>query len=194
MINKNCILLIIPARYGSKRLKNKNILKIKNLPMVVKCAMEANKSKYVDYVFVSSESKKILNICKEYKINTLKRPKYLSKDNIEKQHVIVHAVKQLKHKINSQIVVSLQPNSPQFNYKDLDGALRFFVKNQNTKDKVNEVISINKNNIQNGCFRIMKLKTVFQKTLSTKIGVFFSNYIDVHYKKDFKKVTNLLSK
>ena len=59
---------------------------------------------------------------------------------------------------------------------------------QNSKDQVNEVISINKNNIQNGCFRIMKLKTVFQKTLSMKVGIFFCNYIDIHKMFEFKKV------
>jgi CMP-N-acetylneuraminic acid synthetase len=194
MINENNILVIIPARSGSKRLKNKNILKIKNIPMVIRCAMETKKSKYVDNVFVSSESKKILNICKKYNIDIIKRPKHLSKDHVEKQEVIVHAVKLLKNKLKPQIVISLQPNSPQFKHQDLDKALKFFVKYQHSKDQVNELISINKNKIQNGCFRIMKLKTVFQKTLSTKIGVFFSNYIDVHDKKDFKKITKLLSK
>ena len=59
MINKNTIVVIIPARNGSKRLKNsKNILKINTKPMVIRCAMEAAKSKYVDHIYVSSESKK----------------------------------------------------------------------------------------------------------------------------------------
>ena len=82
--------------------------------------------------------------------------------------MIAHGTKLLKNKLNPKIVVSLQPNSPQFKYQDLDKAL-FFSKFQHSKDQVNEVISINRNNIQNGCFRIMKLKTVFQKTLSTKL-------------------------
>lgn len=188
MINNNSILVIIPARSGSKRLKNKNILKIKNIPMVVRCALETKKSKYVDNVYVSSESNKILNICKKNAIDTIKRTINLSKDHIEKQEVIAHAVKVLKKKLKPKIVVSLQPNSPQFNHRDLDKALKFFVKHQNSKDQINELISINKNNIQNGCFRIMKLKTVFQKTLSTKVGIFMTNYIDVHDLEDFRKV------
>jgi len=194
MINKNTILVIIPARNGSKRLKNKNILKIKNIPMVIRCAMEATKSKYVDHIYVSSESKKILNICKKYKVNFIKRPKNLSKDNVEKQDVIAHGTKLLKNKLNPKIVVSLQPNSPQFKYQDLDKALIFFSKFQHSKNQVNEVISINRNNIQNGCFRIMKLKTVFQKTLSTKVGIFFCNYIDIHNMLEFKKVKKYIEK
>lgn len=34
----------------------------------------------------------------------------------------------------------------------------------------------------------MKLKTVFQKTLSAKVGIFITNYIDVHDLADFRKV------
>ena len=192
MIDKNSILVIIPARGGSKRLKNKNLLKIRNIPMIVRCALETKKSKYVDNVYVSSESSKILNICEKNDIDIIKRPMNLSKDHVEKQEVIAHAVKALKKKLKPKIVVSLQPNSPQFNHKDLDKGLKFFVKHQNTKDQINELISINKNNIQNGCFRIMKLKTVFQKTLSTKVAILITNYIDVHDLADFRKAKKKL--
>ena len=33
----------------------------------------------------------------------------------------------------------------------------------------------------------MKKKTVFQNTLSTKVGIFFTDYIDIHNKKDYQK-------
>ena len=50
------ILIIIPARLGSKRLERKNILPIKKLPMFVYVAKEALKSKFRVSVFISSES------------------------------------------------------------------------------------------------------------------------------------------
>ena len=89
MIGKKKILLIIPARGNSRRLKNKNILKIDGLPLVVRAAKEASKSKFVDELLVSSEAKYILDICKKNNINTLKRPKKLSISSTEKQEVIV---------------------------------------------------------------------------------------------------------
>ena len=184
---RNNVLVIIPARGGSKRLIDKNILKIKDIPMVARCALGVKKSKYVDNVYVSSESKKIIQICKNFKINTIKRPNYLSKDKIEKQEVIVHAVKVLKKKLKPQIVVSLQANSPEFDYRDLDKALQFFVKH-----KVSEIMSVDSDKIQNGCFRIMRTDYVFQKTLSTRIGFFKTNYIDVHTLKEFKKITKII--
>ena len=34
----------------------------------------------------------------------------------------------------------------------------------------------------------MKLKTVFQKTLSTKVRIFMTHYVEVHNLVDFRKV------
>ena len=91
----NKILIVIPARIGSKRLKHKNILLIKNLPMCIYIAKEALKSKFTPHVFISTESQKIINLCKKYEINYVRRPSYLANDNVEKQEVIVHAYKKL---------------------------------------------------------------------------------------------------
>ena len=87
------ILVIIPARGNSKRLKNKNILSIKGLPMFLYVAQKILKSKNKLRIIVSSENSKILKICEDNNIEFLKRPKYLSTDEIEKQDVIVHATR-----------------------------------------------------------------------------------------------------
>ncbi len=187
MKNKK-IIVIIPARMGSKRLKDKNILPIKNKPMFVHVAHQVLKSKYRPKLFISSESQLVKKICKNYELNFIKRPKKLAKAKIEKQEAIVHAVNFLiKKKLIFDFVVSLQANSPQIKHQDLDKAINFFLKN-NKKNKIcNEVISVGPDNLQNGAFRIMKKKTVFQKTLSTKVGIFITDYIDIHNKKDYLK-------
>ena len=38
----------------------------------------------------------------------------------------------------------------------------------------------------------MTTKTVFQKTLSTKVEVFFTNYINIHKKKEYLKEKKIL--
>ena len=48
MLNKKKILVIVPAKGNSKRLKNKNILKINRLPLVIRSAKEALKSKALE--------------------------------------------------------------------------------------------------------------------------------------------------
>ena len=181
------VLIIIPARSGSKRLKNKNILPIKNLPMFVYVAKEASKSRFKPEIYVSSESKKILDICKKFNIKFLKRPSKLSGDNIEKQEVISFTFKKLRKKLQPKIIVSLQPNSPEFKFNHLDKAIVFFLKKAFPKKEVKEVVSIGKNNLQNGAFRIMTPKTVTKKTLSTNIGVFKTDYMDIHNLNEYKK-------
>ena len=137
MLNKKKILVIIPAKGNSKRLKNKNILKIDGLPLVIRAAKEALKSKYVDELLVSTEAKSILNICKKNNINTLNRPKKLSRSSTEKQEVVVHAVNYFKKNyFKPEVVVSLQCNSPEFNFRDLNKALVFFEKKLHPNAKI----------------------------------------------------------
>lgn len=191
---KNKILVIIPVRIGSKRLKKKNILLIKNLPMFVLVAKEALRSKYKPAVYISTESKKIIDICNKYNLSYIERPLRLAKDFVEKQEVIVDAVKKLKKIISPEIVISLQANTPEFSSKDLDKAIKFFNKKVFPGRPIRELITINKDNLQDGAFRIMTKKTVFQKTLSTKVGIYFTNYKDIHYKKEFLDVKKKIEK
>ena len=82
--------IIIPVRMGSKRLKNKNILPIKGLPMFVYVAKEAKKSKNKPTIFISSESKKIIDLSKNFNLNFIQRPNKLSSHTAEKHEAIVH--------------------------------------------------------------------------------------------------------
>ena len=113
-------------------------------------------------------------------------------DKIEKQEVVVHAFKKLK-KYKPSIIVSLQVNTPQFNYKDLDKGM-FFKKKLYPNAPIKELISVGKNKIQNAAFRIMTPKTVCKKTLSTKIGIIITDYLDIHSKKDYEKVKKIIEK
>ena len=97
--------------------------------MVIYVANEAMRSKFKPIVVVSSESIRIQNLCQKYGVDFIKRPKYLANDKIEKQEVVVHAFKKLKKKYKPSIIVSLQVNTPQFNYKDLDKRYHFLKKN-----------------------------------------------------------------
>ena len=195
MKNNKEILVIIPARGNSKRLKNKNILPIQNIPMFLYVFKKIQKSKHKLRIVVSSESKKIINICKKNSVEYIKRPTYLSKDITEKQDVIVHAVKYMfkRKKLKPKIIISLQVNTPQVNYKDLDKAIAFFKKIFKGK-KIKEVFSVNNQGIQTGAYRIMTFETVFQKTLSTKVGVCKNDYIDIHTKKEYLKTKKILER
>ena len=188
------ILTVIPARGESKRLKDKNIYNLLGKPLILWVAEECQKSKKINKIVVSTESKKIQGICSANGIDFIDRPKELSLDHVEKMDAISHATKSvIDSGFNPDIVISLQPNSPELNVEDLDGAIDFFIENLYGKTKVCEVISVNPDMLQNGCFRIMSRDTVFQKTLSTHVGAFKTNYVDIHTIEDVKVVEERLN-
>ena len=113
MLNGKKIVAIIPARGGSKRIKNKNIVDFKGEPMIVKTLKVAQQCKLIDKVIVSTESKKILNICKKYGDKTpfLRQNAFDDKSSV--QQATLEALKQCEsHFSKFDIVVQLMPNCP----------------------------------------------------------------------------------
>lgn len=124
------ILCIIPARSGSKGLKQKNILKIKNKELIYYPIKAGLKSKYVDYVLFSSDSRKYIKIAEKYKANCpFIRPKKLSRDTSTSYEVIKHAIEFLKENLNKEFeyVICLEPTSPLTTNKDVDNSIKLIV-------------------------------------------------------------------
>ncbi len=179
------VIAVIPARGNSKRLKNKNIFPVWGKPMMYWTIDAAKKSKLINTIYVTSENEKILKIAKKNKVKIIKRPEKLSKDNTYKIEAIRHAVKKIisEGKKPPSLVVSLQANSPEIVHQDIDKSINHLV-----KFDLHEVDSVDENNNQNGAIRVMRLKSVFQDSLSTHFGVVKTNINDIHTKKDLQKL------
>jgi len=90
---------IIPARGGSKRIKNKNIRKINGTPMIGTVIKLAKQSKIFKRIVVSTDSKKISKIAKKYGAEVpFLRNKKLSDDYTPVYKVLIDVVKKLKLK------------------------------------------------------------------------------------------------
>ena len=63
---KKKILCTICARGNSKGLKNKNINKIKGIPLIAYTINHAKKSKLFENIVVSTESSRVMSISKKY--------------------------------------------------------------------------------------------------------------------------------
>lgn len=124
----NKTLAIILARGGSKGIKNKNIIKINNKPLVYWSIKSCLASKLIDSVWVSSDSKKILKIAEKYGAKTIMRPERFSKDESSSETAWLHAVKFLQNKISFKTIVGIQPTSPIRPSKFLDEALKKYKK------------------------------------------------------------------
>ena len=139
---KNNILAIILARSGSKRLKNKNIKKLKNKALVNWTTSIAIRSNKFCNIIVSSDSNKILKTVELYdsKILTLKRPKRFSDDKSTSEIAILHAVKWYeKNFFKIDYIALLQPTSPFRTIKTIKKGVK-----EISNTKLNAVIAVKK--------------------------------------------------
>ncbi|OFA32764.1 CMP-N-acetlyneuraminic acid synthetase [Glaciecola punicea] len=117
------ILAIIPARGGSKRLLNKNILLLNNKPLIAWTIEAATSSEYITDVVVSTDCQDIANSARQYGATVpFMRPAELSTDTSTSNSVLLHALEYLGAH-NYDIVVSLQPTSPLRTSQDIDSAI-----------------------------------------------------------------------
>jgi len=124
---KKKIIAIIIARKGSKSIKNKNLLKINNKPLIGWTIDHCKKSKLISQVWLSSDSQSILNYGIKKKINIIKRPIQFATDKASSESAWIHAVKYLEEKkIKFDAIVAPQATSPIRGKSDFDDAIKVF--------------------------------------------------------------------
>ena len=64
-------LLVIPARYKSKRLPGKPLINIKGIPMIIRTYNQCKKVVHHSKILVATDDKRILNLCKKNNINVM---------------------------------------------------------------------------------------------------------------------------
>ncbi len=134
MKKKSNIICIITARSGSKGLKNKNIRKLKGLPLLAHTIIAANNSKLLNRVILSTDSNLYAKIGLKFKAEVpFIRPKKLATSTSHHPDVVNHAVKFVEKKENVKFdyVVMLQPTSPFRKSKHINEAINKFLKEKN---------------------------------------------------------------
>jgi len=122
MYNNNKIIGIIPARSGSKRIKDKNKTILAGKPLITHTITQAIKSKFIDQIVLSTDDADILSLGIEYGVKeSILRPAELALDNTPSIAVVRHILKLYP---DFQIIVLLQPTSPLRKADDIDGAIK----------------------------------------------------------------------
>ncbi|WP_194190929.1 cytidylyltransferase domain-containing protein [Clostridium chrysemydis] len=120
------ILGIIPARSGSKGLKDKNIKPLLGEPLIKYTIDAAINSNMIDNIIVSTDSIKYANISKELGANVpFLREDYLSSDEAKTSDVIVDILEKVSE--NYDYFILLQPTSPLRNKKHIIEAIKLAV-------------------------------------------------------------------
>ena len=121
MINKKnkSLLIIIPARLDSTRLRKKLIRKISGVPMILRVAQSATKTNLGD-VIVATDSKQIQNLCKKQKVDSIITPTDI-KSGTDR---VYYAYEKLRKKYD--LIVNLQGDLPIFNLEVLKKTVNLF--------------------------------------------------------------------
>jgi len=135
------ILALIPARSGSKSIKNKNIRKICGKPLLAYSISHAIDSYYINRVIVSTDSLKYAKIARAFGAETpFIRPNIISNDQSYDLEVFDHALDWLLRHENyvPEICVHLRPTYPIRDINDIDKMIEILINNP----KIDSVRSI----------------------------------------------------
>ena len=114
------IIAIIPARENGKRIKKKNLIKIDGKPILKILFETLKKTRLIDKIVITSESKKICNLANKIGFDfSINRPKHLSKDHVGTAEVINHSIDYLEKTYNFTHVLCVYPHSILIKKKDL---------------------------------------------------------------------------
>ena len=133
------ILGLIPARAGSKGIKNKNIIDLGGTPLVEHTFKFVSKLKVIDKVALSSDSNEIIEICCKYKKIEVPfmRPKELSTDSANISDVSLHILEHYEKEKFTHLAL-FQPTTPFRNIDEITNAINVF-----NKGNVESIFSVN---------------------------------------------------
>lgn len=155
------ILTIIPARCGSKGIKDKNIIDVNGKPLIsytINQAIELKKKNLVSEVIVSTDCEKIASISKLYGATVpFLRPESISGDKAKSIDFILHAIEFYKSKNTIfDAILLLQPTSPIRSYELLKKSINLFKENENKslisvykEEYINDLVMYKSNNENN---------------------------------------------
>jgi len=124
------ILGLVPARGGSKGIKDKNIIEVAGKPLIGHVLAALQKSTFVDKVICTTDSEKIAEVARAYGAETpFLRPAELAEDSSAVYPALVHAVQKLEEiqKYKPDYIVTVQPTSPLISSEQIDATVNLAI-------------------------------------------------------------------
>lgn len=148
------LLGVIPARSGSKGIKNKNLRRVMDKPLIYYTIKEALNYKEIYKTIVSTDSLEIAETAKKYGAEVpFIRPKKLAKDNTPMLEVLKHALIECECLYSLKIdgIVLLDPTSPLRRKDDIEAMINIYL-----KKKPDLIIAVSKSR-RNPYFNMVKI-------------------------------------
>ena len=128
---------LIPLRGGSKGIKDKNIKVLFGKPLCAWVLEAASMAKYVDSVYVSTDSDKIADVVRSLGLGVkiVDRPPELATDTASTESVVTHFMQEIPF----DNLLTIQATSPLLQPQEIDTAFSEFSSNQ-----FDSMISVNR--------------------------------------------------
>ena len=129
------LIALIPARSGSERIKNKNLLKLRGKTLLKIAVENALKSKIFKKIIVSTDSKKYAHLAKKYGADVpFLRPKKLASATSTDYDWVLYTLKKIEAMDNGFThFFILRPTSPFRSYKTILRAWKTFKQSKKTE-------------------------------------------------------------
>ena len=121
---------IIPARGGSKGVKDKNIRNVGGQPLISHAIECARESTALTRFVVNTDSEKIAEVSRSYGAEVMMRPSDLAQDKSPIVPVIDYTLDKFRQTENEafDLIILLQPTSPIRTGRDIDNVIGMFRK------------------------------------------------------------------
>ena len=132
-IIKNEFWALIPARKGSKSIKNKNLLKLNKIPLIGYSLISAKKNKLIKKIIFSSDSKRYFNIAKKFGYDIAHfRGKKTSNDKADDLMIFKDFVKMFNVNNNylPEFFLHFRPTTPLRKNRTITKAIKIMKKNK----------------------------------------------------------------
>lgn len=125
------VVALVPARGGSKGIRNKNLQQIVGIPLVARSVLATRAVPEISKTYVSSDSVDILNAGRDYGAEAIERPPQFAADESSTEDVLIHFLDELERRsILPDVLVYLQCTSPFTTPEEVSGVLQALIKDQ----------------------------------------------------------------
>lgn len=115
MSKKTRIVAMMPARLGSKRVKNKNLRLLDGKPLICHVIEKAKAAQVFDEIYVNSESDIFKPLCDQYGVKFYQRPIELASDDATNDMFVLDFL----DNIACDIIVQINPTAPLISVEDI---------------------------------------------------------------------------
>lgn len=160
------IVSLIPARSGSKGIKNKNIKELDGIPLIAYSIITSLNCPYIDKTIVTTDCPQIAKVSKKYGAEVpFLRPKNISEDSSTDYEFFKHYIEHEKNNGNKipDLIVQLRPTCPTRTVNELNSSIKMMLDSYDDYDCLRSVVECKKSPYKMYRFKDNRLVPLFEE-------------------------------